>query len=100
MVMASVFQTLTTGSPCNGTCWSRQDAPATIGQSGFPPSNSTHTDAPTGGTANSPTPGPAYGTHGSAQLNCPWPSTEGTETRTRPRRVGSTLSTTVPQYLP
>src|SRR4051794_23218966 len=77
-----------------------QKHPAQIGKSGSPPSNSTHTFAPTGGIANRPTPEPAYGTHGVAQLNCPSPSTAGHFTCTRPCIIGSTLLAIVPRYLP
>jgi hypothetical protein len=101
MVIASVFHTLTWGTAGAAGTWPAfQKQPVTIGRSGSPASNSTQIPAPTGGTANSPTPSPAYGTHTSAQLSRPSPSTAGTCTCTRPRIIGSMFCATVPRYFP
>src|SRR5215208_7656555 len=83
-----------------GTSPEPQKQPLQMGRSGLPPSHSTHTLAPTGGTAKNPTPGPAYGTHGIAQPSRPSPSASGELTWTRPSCKGSTLFTTLPRYLP
>src|SRR4051794_17555719 len=58
-VIASVFHTLTAGSPARGVSRSRHRAPARIGQSASPPSNSTQICAWTGGAAEKAAPGPA-----------------------------------------
>src|SRR6266540_6654824 len=77
--------------------------PTQTGRSGSPCSNSTHTPAPIGGTRYIPIGGPvgpAKGTQGAAQLDGTRPTTSGTWTSNRPTRIGSTLLSTSPRYLP
>ncbi len=58
-VMPSVFQTFIWGRAGKaGTSPIPQKQPLQIGKSGLPPSNSTQTLAPTGGTVKKPTPAP------------------------------------------
>src|SRR4051794_37862342 len=69
---SSLRKTLTSGvafvPPSSvGTLSLAPQPPVQIGRETSPASNSTHTPAPTGGTAYAPVLSPAYGAHGSAQ---------------------------------
>ena len=99
----SVFSTTTLSGVAiaaggSGAFPASQKQPLQIGWSELPPSYSTHTFAPTGGTAKKPT-RPARPT-ASPSSSVPPPVTAGTDTMTRPAFWGSTLFSTFPRYLP
>src|SRR3954454_20196888 len=99
-VAVSVLRTFICGSAIEaGHSPTPQKQPLQIGDSVLPPSNSTQTLAPTGGSAKNPTPGPANGVQGRAQTVA-LPSAAGAVTCTRPIISGSMLSVTLPRYLP
>ena len=77
--------------------------PLQIGLSGSPCSNSIHTPAPIGGTQKKPIGGPvpaAIGRHGRAHVVGVSPRTSVTKAWSRPSSCGSSLSKTMPRYLP